>query len=164
MLSTFLSMALGVVASKVARKVKFIMVNIDANERKDGVITDFINSLRARSIFKSIGEPRRLCEDVNTWILELELARGSLPLILSVNGLWNIFNDFESNELEDHIVYLKILRGEVKNEDLRGVRRASDIIKNVKSELPIISNSQIDLIERTLGHIVCALKYMAKST
>ena len=92
----------------------------------------------------------------------LRLSHGGkeikVKLIIAVNGLFTEpFTRFEVHELEDHIVYLKILEKQIDEKRVLECRRASELVSEEEDLDELINRASIDNVRKAFQHLSCLL-------
>jgi len=83
-----------------------------------------------------------------------------IPLLIVVNGIFTEpFTSFKVHELEDHIVYLKLLEKYLTEEDIRRAKKAAELV--VDRDYELLDNASREHLEEAFKHYVCLLKALS---
>lgn len=148
---------LALIVGKVVSRPKPIAVIVDADDLKPEERTGgLLDVLRSRG-FKS-ASLEQACE--NTWRVDLEGETSTrIPLIITVNGVFREqFGHFEVHELEDHLVYLKLLEGRIDAGALRSARRAKELV--AVDDFELLHSADARHVREAFAHMSCLLNVL----
>lgn len=150
---------LALIIGKVVRRVKSVVVIVDAEElRPEERVESFVNSLRSREYEVRSEQLEQLCYQV--WRLHLSVEERKILMFIVVNGIFDVneFQRFKKHILEDHIVYLKILENLFSRDKLLGIDDAKEITK--ENDLKLIENANESNVREAFKHINCLLEIL----
>lgn len=145
---------LALIAGKVISKPKPIAVIVDADDlRPEARARGLLDALRSRGYRSASLE--QVCK--NTWRVNLEGETSArIPLIITVNGVFREqFGHFEVHELEDHVVYLKLLEGRMDAGALRSARRARELV--AVDDFDLLHGADTHHVREAFSHMSCLL-------
>jgi len=150
---------LALIIGKVISRPKPIATIIDADRASpQEKIRNLANSIEAREY--RILENKPVCN--NVWSLKIRRGDDEIPVFVAVNGVFQEpFTTFETHELEDHFVYLKLLENKLAKEDVLRARRARELV--TPDDLEMLNNADIVHIREAFQHMTCLLSAIAST-
>jgi len=157
--SALLPALLALIIGKVVSKPKPVVLVVDADRFKPEERVKWLRDSLASRGYRAL-ESRQICSAV--WLLKVQRNYEEIPLLIAVNGVFSEpFTSIEIHELEDHVVYLKLLEGHLTEEDIRRVKKAAELVADRDYEL--FNSASREHVEEAFKHYVCLLKALSHS-
>jgi len=149
---------LALIMGKVISRPKPLAVVVDADRLSPRDRVEAIaDSLRSRGY--RVADAESICN--GTWVLKVAWSAGATTLLAAVNGVFvEPFATLETHELEDHVAYLKLLMGLLTEGDVRGVRKASELVST--RDFALIESSSREHLEKAFEHFLCLHRTLAR--
>jgi len=146
-----------VLLTRLFRRVRSLAIIIDADNMEfKARLQSFLNSLRSKGF--EVTDIQRIGDQL--YKLIYSEARRSLQIYVSINGI--VEYGFTKHELEDHIVKLLELSGQIIKSEINQVEKAKDLLttRNI-SIANVIIKSENTLVEQAFSHITTLIRCLA---
>jgi len=141
---------------KFFRRVKVLAIIIDANELGiRGRLESLVDSINAR------GYALKDRHELAPQVFMLRLKDVGIPIYVAVNGVEEY--NFRKHELEDHILKLLELKGDVERDEFAHVGAAKEYLSSKSYDIiEVVRNSSREEVVKALNHITTLLNHLVR--
>ena len=143
---------------KVISRPKPIAMVVDADDVKPEVkVRSIVDGLKSKLQSNGAEVHGKICD--NVWRIVVKRGSEEIPILVAVNGVFEEpFTAFILHELEDHIVYLKLLENRLVRDSFPRGGRARELV--IEEDFELLDNAERVHVEKAFKHLVCLLQIL----